>query len=404
MAEFGNNFDISLFDPSSINWEALNQAANPANYAPSASVPDPVGPAQQVTTADGSTFTVPYGFESGGFNSEGLAVVEPKGTATARAEQAAAAPPPPAQETAAERAQRIYYEGLEADRLDANKSNREAASSFLRGILSQYNMGGLAGSVESLINEWGDNTQVIAEKLRQTEPYKVRFKGLTSLQQRGIADVTNEAEYLQLETNYRQVFREAGIGNFLGQTGSQTEYDAIAKLVGDYSVSVEEVRDRVSDAQRIVAQTPKEVRDSFQKFYNVDPATLTAYVLDPTRTASEINRKANAAMIGGLGMQRGLEFGAGAAERIGSFLGGEGDLTSTQAEPQLAEIADVQRATGRLAELERATLTAEETAFAQLDLDTGAKEKVKGLQSRERARFGGTGAFSSTALGGGTKI
>jgi len=306
--------------------------------------------------------------------------------------------------TPAKTAEDIYYEGLEQDRLGAKKSDREAASSFLRGILSQYNLGSLAGSVESLINDWGNNVQVIAEKLRQTEPYKIRFKGLTSLQQRGIPDVTNEAEYLELETNYRQVFREAGLSSFLGQSGTQTEYDAIAKIAGDFSLSVNEVRDRITDAQRIVAQTPQEVRDSFQRFYNVDPATLTAYVLDPTRTASEINRKANAAMIGGLGMQRGLEFGAGVSERIGSFLGGEGDLTGTQAEPILGEIADVQRATGRLAQLEKSTLSAEETALAQLDLDTGAKEKVKGLQSRERARFGGTGAFSSTALGGVNKI
>jgi hypothetical protein len=301
-----------------------------------------------------------------------------------------------------------YWEQRAKDEADARnaeaKQQRESASSFLRGILSQYGMGSLADNVEDLVKNWGTNTEVIAEKLRQTDAYKTRFKGLTSLQQRGVADIRNEAEYLDLETDYRQVFREAGISNFLGQTGSQTEYDAIAKLVGDYSLSVNEVRDRVSDAQRIVAQTPQEVRDSFQRYYNVDPATLTAYVLDPTRTASEINRKANAAMIGGLGMQRNLEFGAAAAERIGSFLGGESDLMGTQAEPILGEIADVQRATGRLAQLERSTLTAEETALAQLDLDTAAKEKFKGLQSRERARFGGTGAFSSTALGGGNKI
>ena len=301
-----------------------------------------------------------------------------------------------------------YWEQRAKDEADARnaeaKQQRESASSFLRGILSQYGMGSLADNVEDLVKNWGTNTEVIAEKLRQTDAYKTRFKGLTSLQQRGVADIRNEAEYLDLETNYRQVFREAGISNFLGQSGSQTEYDAIAKLVGDFSLSVNEVRDRVGDAQRIVAQTPQEVRDSFQRYYNVDPATLTAYVLDPTRTASEINRKANAAMIGGLGMQRNLEFGAAAAERIGSFLGGESDLMGTQAEPILGEIADVQRATGRLAQLERSTLTAEETALAQLDLDTGAKEKVKGLQSRERARFGGTGAFSSTALGGGNKI
>jgi hypothetical protein len=313
-------------------------------------------------------------------------------------------PPAGPTETEAEKAQREYYEGLEQDRIASNKANRESASSFLRGILSQYGMGSLAGNVEDLVKNWGTNTEVIAEKLRQTDAYKTRFKGLTSLQQRGVADIRNEAEYLDLETNYRQVFREAGMSSFLGDAGTQTEYDAIAKLVGDYSLSVNEVRDRVTDAQRIVAQTPQEVRDSFQRYYNVDPATLTAYVLDPTRTASEINRKANAAMIGGLGMQRGLEFGAGVAERVGSFLGGEGDLTGTQAEPILGEIADVQRATGRLAQLEKSTLSAEETALAQLDLDTEAKRKVKGLQSRERARFGGTGAFGSSALSSSSKI
>jgi len=289
------------------------------------------------------------------------------------------------------------------DKAALKAEQRQTAAAFLRNMLAQYGMGVLAGELDTIIKDT-TSEEVMVERLRGTESYKQRFKGLTQLRSKGVTDIANEGEYLRAESAYRRVFREAGISNFLGEAGTQTEYDAIAKLVGDYSLSIEEVRDRVSDAQRIVAQTPQEVRDSFQRFYNVDPATLTAYVLDPTKTTSEINRRANAAMIGGLGMQRGLEFGAAAAERIGSFLGGEGDLTGTQIEPQLSEIADVQRATGRLAQLERGTLTAEETAFAQLDLDTGAKEKVKGLQSRERARFGGTGAFSSTALGGGTKI
>jgi len=293
-------------------------------------------------------------------------------------------------------AEELYYEGLATQ-------NRESAKSFLRNLLTQYGLGSLAGAVDNIVQDT-TSEEVMLERLRNTEEYKTRFKGLTQLRAKGVTDVANEGEYLKLETDYRQIFREAGMSSFLGDAGTQSEFDSIAKLVGDFSLSVNEVRDRVSDAQRIVAQTPQEVRDSFQKFYNVDPSMLTAYVLDPTKTASEINRKANAAMIGGLGMQRGLEFGAGASERIGSFLGGEGDLTSTQAEPILGEIADVQRSTGRLAQLEKGTLTAEETAFAQLDLDTEAKRKVKGLQSRERARFGGTGAFSSSALGGGSKI
>ena len=300
-----------------------------------------------------------------------------------------------------------YLSGVYQPPVDQNAINRaaerETAIAFLRNMLAPFGMNVLAGELDTIIKDT-TSEEVMVERLRNTESYKQRFKGLVQLRAKGVADVATEGDYLRLETNYRQVFREAGMSSFLGDAGTQTEYDAIAKLVGDYSLSVNEVRDRVTDAQRIVAQTPQEVRDSFQRYYNVDPATLTAYVLDPTRTASEINRKANAAMIGGLGMQRGLEFGAGVAERVGSFLGGEGDLTGTQAEPILGEIADVQRATGRLAQLEKSTLSAEETALAQLDLDTEAKRKVKGLQSRERARFGGTGAFGSSGLGGTNKV
>lgn len=295
----------------------------------------------------------------------------------------------------------VDYEKMRYDR-EVTQA-RESARSFLRNMLTQYGLGSLAGDVDSIVQDTTSEA-VMMERLRNTESYKTRFKGLTQLRAKGITDVADEGQYLRLESNYRQVFREAGLTSFLGDAGSQSEFDAIAKLVGDFSLSVDEVKSRVTDAQRIVAETPQEVRESFQRFYNVDPATLTAYVLDPTRTANEINKRANAAMIGGLGMRQGLEFGASTAERVGTFLGGDGDLSTTQVDPRLTQIADVQRSTGRLAEIEQSTLTADETALAQLDLDVEAQRKVKGLQSRERARFGGSGAFGSGALGGSSKV
>lgn len=281
-----------------------------------------------------------------------------------------------------------------------NEADRADASAFLRDILTQYGMGDLAGSVDQLVKDWGStNRSVLQNKIRETESYKSRFKGLLALQQRGITDVANEAEYINLESQYRQVFRDNGVQNFLGDAGSKAEQDAIAKLVGDYSVSVNEVRDRVVDAQRVVADTPQEVRDSLQRYYNVDPATLTAYVLDPTRTSTRINQLANAAIIGGYGTRAGLQFGTQAAERIGEFLSGGENLRGSQIEPQLTEIADVQRATERLAQIEKSELSAEETALSQLNLDVTARQKVKELQSRERARFGGSSAITQGTLG-----
>ena len=272
------------------------------------------------------------------------------------------------------------------------------AKAILVNALTMYNMQSLIGDLDRIIRESGSSASVAMNKIRDTQSYKDRFKGLLALQQKGVTDVQNEEEYLRLESQYRQAFRETGLQSFLGDAGTATERDAIAKIVGDFSLSVNEVRDRITDAQRVVADTPQEVRDSLQRFYNIDPATLTSYVLDPQRTSGEIQRRANAAIVGGYAQRAGLDFGAGVAERVGQFLGGERDITGTQIEPQLTQIADVQKKTQRLAALERDTLTAEETALAQLDLDVTAREKVRGLQSRERARFGGSTGITSASL------
>ena len=64
----------------------------------------------------------------------------------------------------------------------------------------------------------------------------------------------------------------------------------------------------------------------------------------------------------------------------------------------------MQRSTKRLADIEKGLLSAEESALSTLDLDIEAKEKVRGLQSRERARFGGTSALTSASLSRGKVI
>lgn len=288
-----------------------------------------------------------------------------------------------------------YYKKLYEEQ---QRQARERASAYVKSLLEQYGLGSLAGRVDELVRQFGPIPEVIMGKLRETGEYKQRFKGLLGLQQKGVTDVRNEAEYLTLESQYRQVFRDSNLTSYLGTPGSQQEYDAIAKIVGDFSLSVNEVQERVVDAQRVVAETPKEVRDSLQQFYNIDPAMLTQYVLDPQNTATEIQRRANAAIVGGYATRAGLEFGAGVSERIGEFLGGERNLRGTQIEPQLTEIADIQKSTERLAEIEQSDLSDETTALAALDLDEGARRRVRTLQSRERARFGGRAGLTSRSL------
>ena len=288
-----------------------------------------------------------------------------------------------------------YAKQLEAAR---QEDNRKTAVAMLTEQLGIYGMGSLVPDLDRIVRSSGNNASVAMNQIRQTKAYKDRFKGLLALQTKGINDVTSEAEYISLESGYRGVFRDSGIQSFLGAAGSTAERDAIADIVGNFSLSVNEVKDRVSDAQRVVNDTSQEVRDSFQKFYNVDPSVLTAYVLDPGRTTSEINRRANAAIVAGLGVGSGLDLSAGVSEKIGSLFSGGNDLNSAQAQPELTIIGEAAKATKRLANIEQKKLSDDESALARLDLDLDAKTKVEGLKSRERARFGGASAFGSESL------
>lgn len=290
-----------------------------------------------------------------------------------------------------------YADELRRQANEARRQQRISAIAYLQGLLSQYGLGQLANEVERLVDQYDANPGAIAEGLRQTQPYKDRFKGLIALRNKGVTDVASEADYLRLESEYRQAFRDAGLQSYIGTAGSVTERDAIADLVGKYSVSVNEVKERIADAQRVVADTAPEVRDALQRYYNIAASDLVAYTLDPQRTSTRINQLANAAMFGGLAQRSGLEVGRDAAEQYADLTQGN-DLSREAAVNTLTSARTVRDATRRLAEVERSTLSDDETVLAQADLDQQAKRKIRGLQSRERARFGGASAFDRTGL------
>jgi hypothetical protein len=289
----------------------------------------------------------------------------------------------------------------EQARIDAeNRRKDQEAKAYLTDLFSQYGgMQDLVGQIDQLIRDYGNSPEVLVGKVRQTETYKNRFKGLIRLQQQGVTDIRNEDQYLNLETQYRQVFREAGMRDFLGPDGTQAQFDAIGELVADYSVSVDEVRGRVNDASRVVANTSAEVRDALQTYYGITPDVLTEYVLDPERTMNKVNEIANATLIGGRAAQQGLDINRTAAEAA-STLAGDSDINLGQFEREFTAAREVRDSTRRLASIEGSELTDSESFLASLEMDADAERKVRGLRSRERARFSGTSAITSSSLQG----
>ena len=281
----------------------------------------------------------------------------------------------------------------------AEKRRRDAeAKTILTSRFREWGgMEGIIGDLDRLIQEWGNNIDVILAKIPETETYQKRFKGLVDLRKKGVTDIRNEAEYLGLEREYRSVFREAGMRDFLGEDGTQAQFDAIAELVADYSVSVAEVRSRVNDAARVVADTSPETIDALREYYGIDVATLTEYVLDPVRTQDKINTLSNATLLGGGAARAGLDIDKGTAESVAALSGNQ-DTNVGQFQSEFTKAAVVRDATTRLAGIEDTSLTDSEVLQSQMDLDAGASKKVKGLQSRERARFSGSSGITSSSL------
>ena len=294
--------------------------------------------------------------------------------------------------------QAMIDNALAAQAAAQKRRKDQEAKAILTSRFKEFGgMEGLIGDLDRLIREWGNNIDVIMAKIPETETYKTRFKGLVDLRKKGVTDIRNESEYLGLEREYRSVFRESGMRDFLGEDGTQTQFDAIAELVSDYSVSVNEVRSRVNDAARVVADTSQETIDALQEYYGLDMATLTEYVLDPVRTQDKINQISNATLLGGGAARAGLDVGLSTAEKL-SDVGGNQDMNAGVYQQQFTKAAVLRDATGRLAGIEDTTLTDSEVLESSMDLDAGAKKKVKGLQSRERARFGGSSGITSSSL------
>lgn len=307
---------------------------------------------------------------------------------------AAATPQPETPQQPASDPVADYYKKLWEEQ---QRQARETASVYLQNVLKTYGLDSLASSVDSLIQQWGTNTDLIALKLKETDAYKTRFAGLISLQQRGITDVRNESEYLALETSYRQVFREAGLGDFLGEAGAQGEFNKIADIVSKYSLSVNEVKDRITDAQRAAINTPPETLQALNQFYGIDTTQLVAWSLDPVATMNEINRKVNAGIAAGYAWQNGLDIASGTSEKIADMYGNN-DISMGQLTSDIQNSRTVNDATQRLAFIDNENLSADEVVQSTMGLDAEAAKKVGTLQSRERARFSGSSAVRTGSL------
>jgi hypothetical protein len=287
-------------------------------------------------------------------------------------------------------------------------ATRANAREYLKGLFKQFGFSD-ADSDKLMIDVEGwigagladAGTDAILMKFRGTTIYANRFAGMAELIGRGQA--ISEAEYIGLESAYRNVMSNYGL--------PATYYDKpedYARLIGA-GLSVKEVEERVVAAKQ--AMNPL-VSQELKQYYDITDGDLTAYMLGLTdekglqlasaRNQEQIRTGARAAQIGAAGERAGFSMNRALSERLGgTSLGQTQDPFQMETMSRLEGTFDQAR---RVADRETTLAGIDREAFNQTDtLDAAFGDRQKQLASerrakRERSRFAGSSGASAGSL------
>lgn len=313
-------------------------------------------------------------------------------------------------ETAAERRAREQEAQRLAELEEQRRLGRVSARQYMLDTFAAFgfnendlvNLGELLDQwimVEGLADLSGGD-EIILNRFRQTDIYNRRFAGMVELRKRGQA--ISEAQYIQLESSYRNVMQNYG----LPTTFYDTPED-YARLIGS-GLSVREVEERVVAAKQSLNPL---VAQELNQYYGVDQGTAMAYLLGLTdekgvalqsaRTQEQIRTGARAAQIGAAAESAGFRMDRTLSESLGGMSVGQTiDPFQVGTMAQLEGTFDQAR---RVADRETVLSGIDQEAYKESDSlraafgDDQARLASERRARRERARFGG-----SSAVGGGS--
>jgi hypothetical protein len=273
-------------------------------------------------------------------------------------------------------------------------SKRTSAYELLRNEFAQYGMGGLVEKVKEFIMA-GVSPSEFTMRLRETQPYKDRFKANEGRIKAGLAAIS-EAEYINLEDQYQNIMRNYGLPASYYTKGDYGVQVGFQKFI-ESDVSATELEDRIMTAQQRVINSNPEVLASLKSFYpDITNGDILAYTLDPKNALDAIKRKVTAAEIGGAATQAGLKTGMARAEELGAA-----GVTKAVAQQGFETVAGGAPRGGQLASIygqDPYTQTTAETEVFGLTGKTEAAKQRKKVTGLEKATFGGQSGATSTAL------
>lgn len=271
-------------------------------------------------------------------------------------------------------------------------ADRRDAFALLRDTFASYGLDSLAGVIEGYMkSDMGPYEASL--KLKGEQVYKDRFKG-NELRRAAGLNVLSEAEYLNQENTYQEVFRAYNQTSLLG-ADKQSQRDYMANLMAR-DLSPYEVRQRFDVATTRVANADPSVKKQLQAYYGLSDNQMVSFVIAPDQTLADIQRKITTGEIGSAATQAGFEgqvskaraeelarYGVDLNEARQGYQAIAGGLTQGQ------KLAKRYGGQYTMAEAEEETFKGNQQAAA----------KRKRFASLERAAFSGQSGITSGSLG-----
>lgn len=281
----------------------------------------------------------------------------------------------------------------------------------LISLLSSYGIDKISNMVDKVIADFpeadGDEVlNLLRYDSRYNAPYLARFSG-NATRLKNKMPLLDEATYLQQEVGYAKIFKSYGL-----KTMANTDW--YAKLIAA-DVSIDEAATRVSLAYDRVLKADPATRNSFTKFFPMlSNQDLVAAMLDPEEQLPALERKVQAAEIGGAALRQGLAselkdttttssmYKNVQAGTIGAETLETAGVSATTATKSYGTIATELPTMEKLSSIYGSTMEQygqKEAEQAELLGLASAKRKKEALTARERAQFEGSAGRGTKSLG-----
>ena len=293
-----------------------------------------------------------------------------------------------------------------------------AAFTALFSSLSALGLEGLVGVLNNIRTAYPDINSEDALLLlkydkRYNEPYLKRFEGNRKRMAAGLAPL-DDATYLSNEAAYAKIFTAYGLKQFANQ-------ERYANFIGS-DVAPDEIAARVQLVYDRVQGALPQVSKALLQFYpELTTQDLMAYTLDPVNQLPVLQRKVQAAEIGGAALAQSLGTSLQATTFTGAQAAPYSNVTrgtigvetmlkagtdAAQAAKAAAYVADVLPVSEKLSSIyangygQYGQVQAEQEAYLG---SVEAKKTREALVGRERAEFSGTSGMLKSqrrAVGG----